>query len=61
MKFDILRDMKVTLVSDWLTRAAPLVVAVAAIVVFIWHSFSGALLAGLFNAADRLFGSCCKS
>ncbi len=30
-------------------------VAVAAAVSCIWHSFSGALLAGLFNLADRLF------
>ncbi len=31
-------------------------VAVAAAISCIWHSFSGALLAGLFNAADRLAG-----
>ncbi len=31
-------------------------VAVAAAVSCIWHSFSGALLAGLFNTAERLLG-----
>lgn len=35
-------------------------VAIASAVSCVWHSISGALLAGIFNAADALFARCAK-